>query len=257
MILDVSRGLALAEELGTGAPPEIQLFDEGSGLDLIEHLLHEAIHSLLLGLTPALYMDDAIAELLSAKEDHGTWDEARVLACEQLLFERLGIVAAECDFVHTAEIQGVKKAEYSCALHDASTIDLLARTITWATNVGLVSVKPVEPSFPQRNPMNHTISPVTLRSPCGVSSIEVPAGAEVTWVEGRPTMAWTTDGETQSRRVTIMTAVRALGKTAPDDDQLREWVRDGVAESVLGERVEPDGIDEHGSPSWLLAMGLL
>lgn len=104
--------------------------------------------------------------------------------------------------------------------------------------------------------MDHTTSPITLRSPRG-ATVEVPAGAEVAWAEGRATMTWTTDGEPQLRRVSAMTAARALGKESPDASQLAEWACDGVAESILGERVEPDGIDEHGSPSWLLAMGLL
>lgn len=148
MILDVPRGLAVAAELGTGAPPEIQLFDEGSGLDAIEHLLHEAIHALLLGMTPARDMDEAVGQLLGAKDDRGRWDEARTLACEQLLFERLGIAVAECDLLNTAETQGVKRADYYLALRDASTTDLLARTVAWATSVGIIRVKPAETSSP-------------------------------------------------------------------------------------------------------------
>lgn len=43
----------------------------------------------------------------------------------------------------------------------------------------------------------------------------------------------------------------------PSMEELEEWTNDGVCESIAGERVEPDGWDEHGSPSWLLAMGLI
>ncbi len=44
---------------------------------------------------------------------------------------------------------------------------------------------------------------------------------------------------------------------SPSIEQLAEWVNDGVCESILGETVEPDGCDEHGSPSWLLALGMI
>ena len=40
-------------------------------------------------------------------------------------------------------------------------------------------------------------------------------------------------------------------------EELQEAVNDGVCQSICGETVEPDGYDEHGSPSWLLAMGLI
>jgi hypothetical protein len=40
-------------------------------------------------------------------------------------------------------------------------------------------------------------------------------------------------------------------------EELEDAVNDGVCESILGERVEPDGHDEHGSPSWLLSMGMI
>jgi hypothetical protein len=38
---------------------------------------------------------------------------------------------------------------------------------------------------------------------------------------------------------------------------LRKWMNDGVAKSVTGQRVEPDGYGADGSPSWLLALGLI
>lgn len=38
---------------------------------------------------------------------------------------------------------------------------------------------------------------------------------------------------------------------------LEKWAENGVAKSVLGKRVEPDGYDDEGSPSWLLVFGLI
>lgn len=44
---------------------------------------------------------------------------------------------------------------------------------------------------------------------------------------------------------------------APDEDELEELVVDSVCPSVFGDEVEPDGWDQDGSPSWLLALGLI
>jgi hypothetical protein len=40
-------------------------------------------------------------------------------------------------------------------------------------------------------------------------------------------------------------------------EELMEMVAEGVCETVDGCIVEPDGTCEHGSPSWLLALGLI
>ena len=44
---------------------------------------------------------------------------------------------------------------------------------------------------------------------------------------------------------------------APSMRTLEKWVNDGICKSVLGKTVEPDGYDEDGSPSWLLALGMI
>ena len=38
---------------------------------------------------------------------------------------------------------------------------------------------------------------------------------------------------------------------------LEKWSSDGVAKSVTGQRVEPDGWGVDGAPSWLLAIGVI
>ena len=38
---------------------------------------------------------------------------------------------------------------------------------------------------------------------------------------------------------------------------MEKWNDEGVAKSMLGKRVEPDGYDSEGSPSWMLVMGLI
>lgn len=43
----------------------------------------------------------------------------------------------------------------------------------------------------------------------------------------------------------------------PDDDQLQEWTFDSVCEATDGCEIEPDGVCEHGHPSWLICLGLI
>jgi len=50
--------------------------------------------------------------------------------------------------------------------------------------------------------------------------------------------------------------VRGVGKE-PSAKMLEKWSDDGIAKSVLGAKVELDGWDDEGSPSWALAMGLI
>jgi hypothetical protein len=96
--------------------------------------------------------------------------------------------------------------------------------------------------------MQITKRPIKLRD-----GTEVLPGCTVTWEAGKATIH---TGE-KNLRVSGCAAARALGIQIPTIEDLEEWNGDGVCESVLGETVEPDGIDEHGSPSWLLVMGLI
>ena len=43
----------------------------------------------------------------------------------------------------------------------------------------------------------------------------------------------------------------------PEMYELEEWVMDGVAEATDGCRIEPDGVCQHGHPSWLLKLGYI
>ena len=52
-------------------------------------------------------------------------------------------------------------------------------------------------------------------------------------------------------------AKSAGAKKPPSVATMAKWMNDGVAKAVDGCRVEPDGRCEHGSPSWLLRMGLI
>jgi hypothetical protein len=44
---------------------------------------------------------------------------------------------------------------------------------------------------------------------------------------------------------------------APSMKTLEKWSDEGIAKSILGRRVEPDGYDSDGSPSWMLAIGII
>jgi hypothetical protein len=77
----------------------------------------------------------------------------------------------------------------------------------------------------------------------------LPKGLPVTFLQDKPTRCLVHDGG-QSYQVRITSAFKA-----PSMDGLEEMME--VCESVCGENVEPDGWDHHGSPSWLLALGMV
>jgi len=43
----------------------------------------------------------------------------------------------------------------------------------------------------------------------------------------------------------------------PSLKTLEKWSNDGVAKTITGDRTEPDGYGCDGSPSWLLAIGVI
>lgn len=81
----------------------------------------------------------------------------------------------------------------------------------------------------------------------------LPKGSRVSFVgESAPHVCLVTGQRPEPYRVRITSAFRA-----PSIEALEEQSNDGVCDSILGERVEPDGYDEHGSPSWLLALQMI
>jgi hypothetical protein len=141
VILDVARGVALADEFGTSAPDEVcMVADSPDAPDLarVEHLLHEAIHALSLSMSPHFGMEVATSHLLVAFTDQGLWEEAKVLACETLLFERLGQPLDMADVRDTANIQGVDSEMLDCALGSPEAVALLDRVIAWGVEVQLL-----------------------------------------------------------------------------------------------------------------------
>jgi hypothetical protein len=43
----------------------------------------------------------------------------------------------------------------------------------------------------------------------------------------------------------------------PSMSTIENWVNEGIAKSIGGKTVEPDGWDVNDTPSWLLALGLI
>ena len=80
-------------------------------------------------------------------------------------------------------------------------------------------------------------------------AFDVPSGAEKSASRFSVT---TGDG----RRI-VTRDFKAVGFKVPGLATLEKYSDDGVAKSVFGARVEPDGWDANGSPSWMLAAGLM
>ena len=95
-----------------------------------------------------------------------------------------------------------------------------------------------------------TKHPIKLKAP----NKPIPKGAVISWRDGR---AYVHTNEGEKKRISALGAAKALGIKVPSMKALERWAYDSVVDSVMGERVEPDGIDHYGSPSWLMALGML
>ena len=65
------------------------------------------------------------------------------------------------------------------------------------------------------------------------------------------------DGQTVKTRAFRLHAIVTGFAKPPATITLHRWSLDGVCKTVTGYKVEPDGIGPDGSPSWLLALGLI
>lgn len=81
----------------------------------------------------------------------------------------------------------------------------------------------------------------------------LPKGLPVTFLgEANPRVCLVHADRDEPFRVRITSAFHA-----PSIEELEDQSNDGVCDSICGERVEPDGYDQHNSPSWLLALGMI
>lgn len=80
----------------------------------------------------------------------------------------------------------------------------------------------------------------------------VEAGAPVSFIKDVATHCLVQGNRAEPYRVRVTSAFKA-----PSIKTLERQSNDGIVSSILGERVEPDGWDQYGSPSWLLALGVI
>lgn len=80
----------------------------------------------------------------------------------------------------------------------------------------------------------------------------LPKGLPVTFNEEKPWICLVQAERPEPYRIRVKSAFKM-----PSIRSLEEAAMDGVCDSIAGEQVEPDGWDSHGSPSWLLALGMI
>jgi hypothetical protein len=80
----------------------------------------------------------------------------------------------------------------------------------------------------------------------------LPKGLPVSFDKAQPSVCTVTDSNQIPHRVRVSSAFKS-----PSMGRLEKASFDGVCPSIAGERVEPDGWDCYGSPSWLLALGMI
>lgn len=80
----------------------------------------------------------------------------------------------------------------------------------------------------------------------------LPKGLPVTFLQDNPSRCLVRGARAEPYRVRVTSAFKT-----PSMAELEESANDGVCPSIAGETVEPDGWDSHGSPSWLLAFGVI
>ena len=95
------------------------------------------------------------------------------------------------------------------------------------------------------------------------SGLVIPVGTNltVTFIAGQ-TVAELTGGSAGAVPVSLKLRCSSLPRyfsrfKEPSLKTMEKWSFDGVAKSMLGKRVEPDGYDEEGSPSWMLVAGII
>jgi len=93
------------------------------------------------------------------------------------------------------------------------------------------------------------------------SGTTIPAGSEVSYdFDGGRTSSvrvTTADGSTFAISLERAHLFLSKFKKPPTMKTLEKWSNDGVCQTPTGHRVEPDGTGPDGSPSWLLAFGMI
>jgi hypothetical protein len=99
-------------------------------------------------------------------------------------------------------------------------------------------------------------SPITTKR-----GVKFPEGTEFKLSGWNGTVATlrgtSSDGTIQELKMRAKRFVLFKGIKSPSSAVLNRWGCDGICKSVLGNTVEPDGVDGFGAPSWYLALGLI
>jgi len=46
-------------------------------------------------------------------------------------------------------------------------------------------------------------------------------------------------------------------KKEPSITTMEKWANDGIAKTIIGTKIEPDGYDNKGMPSWFIVVGII
>ena len=99
-----------------------------------------------------------------------------------------------------------------------------------------------------------TIAEIKFRD-VTIPAIPIGTTLQLAWEKDRPTSFFINWAE---RKLFLSNnSLPKFGVKLPGMRSLEKWGMDSVCKSIGGKRVEPDGWDENGTPSWLLAMGLM
>lgn len=94
---------------------------------------------------------------------------------------------------------------------------------------------------------------ITTQKPIALKdNSTLPKGMAVSFKTEMPSRCFVQGERPESYRVRVTSAFRA-----PSLKSLEKWYNEGYCKSIAGERVEPDGWDSKGTPSWFLALSLI
>jgi len=95
------------------------------------------------------------------------------------------------------------------------------------------------------------------------NGLVIPVGTSLTltFIAGQ-TVAELTGGAAGGVPVTLKLRCSSLPRyfskfKEPSIKTMEKWSDNGIAKSMLGKNVEPDGHDDEGSPSWMLVLSLI
>lgn len=105
------------------------------------------------------------------------------------------------------------------------------------------------------NQVYKTTAQSSLKFKAELNLPEIPEGAEIEITYEGETGKGSVHYNGRAFRVGNKAIAKITGNEAPSLEELEEY--DSIVPSILGNDVEPDGYDEYGSPSWMIALGFI